>query len=173
VEVTQLQLLADTSLTDIIRKFSLPESAAVEKTQVPATRNTGDATEMDALVRKFTYSLEQLSVNPILDHQTPSSHTVLLTGSTGALGCHLLAQLLANDSIQHIYAINREGPDGVLLVDRQAAALERQGLSPTLVNSEKLTLIVGDLRDGDFGISSETMDEVRRSASFTRVFLIL
>ncbi|KAF7348023.1 putative polyketide synthase [Mycena sanguinolenta] len=99
-----------------------------------------------------------------LDSQTPQVQSVLLTGSTGALGCHLLAHLLARDDIQHVYALNR-GRDGRHLLDRQAAALRIQGLSLALAHSEKLTLIVGDLEKENFGISTDLMDELRSSVT--------
>ncbi|KAJ6464059.1 hypothetical protein C8R45DRAFT_1175371 [Mycena sanguinolenta] len=167
VEVTQLQLLADVSLTDVLRKFLRQDSAQAERTEVPEPEHIATHTLMDDLVGKFTDNLGDLAMDPIspLAYQATARHTVLLTGSTGALGCHLLAHLLEKDNIQHVYALNRRNPDGLTIVDRQTAALQNQGLPTHLACSEKLTLIVGDLGDVDFGISFELMDKLRSSAT--------
>ncbi|KAJ7730966.1 putative polyketide synthase [Mycena maculata] len=167
LQVTQLQLLADVSLTDIIRKFA-QNSPTVEVTEVPGTVSVSTTALMDDWVRKFTDSLSQLSVNlgtRKLDEETPSSHTVLLTGSTGALGCHILAHFLADDNVRGVYALNRTSSDGVDIIDRQTTALQDQGLSPSLAYSEKLTLLVGDSALDDFGLSVETMDELLSSVT--------
>ncbi|KAJ6464062.1 putative polyketide synthase [Mycena sanguinolenta] len=167
VEVTQLQLLADVSLTDVLRKFLRQDSAQAERTKVPEPESIATHTLMDDLVGKFTDGLRNLAIDPIspLAHQATARHTVLLTGSTGALGCHLLAHLLEKDNIQHVYALNRRSPDGLTIVDRQTAALQKQGLPTHLACSEKLTLIVGDLGDVDLGISFELMDKLRSSVT--------
>jgi hypothetical protein len=174
VEVTQLQLLADNSLADIISKFSeIPQdSGMIKRTEVPGTRSTGDSAFMDELVQKFTNSISHLPKNPLLDLQKTQAHTVLLTGSTGTLGCHLLAHLLARDDVWHVYALNR-GSDGHVLEERQTVALQAQGLSPALAHSEKLTLLVGDLGAAELGISSEKFHEVRGSAFVMQCRLIL
>ncbi|KAJ7278022.1 putative polyketide synthase [Mycena rebaudengoi] len=167
VEVTQLQLLADVSLTDVLRKFLRQDSAQTERTKAPEPQSIATHTLMDDLVSKFTDGLGDLAMDPIspLAYQATASHTVLLTGSTGALGCHLLAHLLGKDNIQHVYALNRRNPHGLTVVDRQTAALQKQGLPTHLACSEKLTLIVGDLGDVDFGISFELMDKLRSSVT--------
>ncbi|KAF8205835.1 acyl transferase domain-containing protein [Mycena galopus ATCC 62051] len=170
LEVTQLQLLADNSLADIIRKFlqTVSSEPVVEaRTLVEETKGmTGGTLLMDDLVRKYTARLTQLAVPPMLNqNQTPSSHIVLLTGSTGGLGSHLLVRLLACDDIQHVYALNRRGSGAIPLLDRQVATLQRQGIDPALAHSEKLTLVEGDLELEGFGLSSEMMDELLSSVT--------
>ncbi|KAF8166302.1 acyl transferase domain-containing protein [Mycena galopus ATCC 62051] len=173
VEVTQLQLLADVSLTDILRKFlrEFEDSAKPELAKSPRSEIIPTHTLMENLVTKFTDgALDRLRVDPnsLLDRQAmPAGHNVLLTGSTGALGCHLLAQLLMKDGISHVYALIRQSTaaDNFSLAERQAAALQRPGLSPALAFSEKLTVLVGDLRDPDFALASELMDELRASVT--------
>ncbi|KAF8146659.1 male sterility protein-domain-containing protein [Mycena galopus ATCC 62051] len=172
LEVTQLQLLADISLTGIIHKF-LPSSSGscpVEITQLVGENSVPISTLMENYVRKFVDAMDHHSpgkTTPIatLDSSVPSVHTVLLTGTTGALGCHLLADLLVNDNIRTVYALNRGNGDLGHLIDRQADALRKQGLSPTLAYSEKLTLLIGDLGKDDFGIADEMMTEIRSSVT--------
>ncbi|KAJ7157757.1 putative polyketide synthase [Mycena filopes] len=167
-EVTQLQLLADASLADIIRKFSrsLPDSVLAEQPELPGGKRTGDVAIMDDWVRNFKQNSAQLPVRRLLDSQTATSdHVILLTGSTGALGCHLLAQLLSDRDVKHVYALNRQVSGGLTLADRQATALERQGLPPVLVHSQKLTLLVGNFAEADFCITSGMMDELRSTVT--------
>ncbi|KAJ7638204.1 putative polyketide synthase [Roridomyces roridus] len=166
VEVTQLQLLADNSLNDILRKFASeagPEPVAAERSGGVEVKKINSDTLMDDLVRKFVDRLDALSVSPQrprLEAQ-PATQTVLLTGTTGALGCHLLANLLENDEIHQVYALNR----GESLVERQAAAFAKQGLDTALAQSSKLILLSADLDRDDWGVSSETMSELRSSVT--------
>ncbi|KAJ7174132.1 acyl transferase domain-containing protein [Mycena crocata] len=167
LEVTQLQLLADNSLADLVNKFSeFPQNSTIlQGSKISGPRSTGDSALMDELVHKFMTTISHLPKRTVLDHDAPHAHTVLLTGSTGALGCHLLAHLLARDDIQHVYALNRSIAGGDILIDRQAAALKIQGLAPALAHSEKLTLIVGDLCADEFGIPSERFHELHTSVT--------
>ncbi|KAF8192401.1 hypothetical protein K438DRAFT_2135640 [Mycena galopus ATCC 62051] len=172
LEVTQLQLLADISFTSIIHKFlpSSSDSCPVEITQLAGENSVPTSTLMENYVRKFVDAMDHHSTGkstpiPTLDSSVPSVHTVLLTGTTGALGCHLLADLLVNDNIRTVYALNRGNGDLGHLIDRQADALVKQGLSPTLAHSEKLTLLIGDLGKDNFGIADEMMTEIRSSVT--------
>ncbi|KAF7358095.1 putative polyketide synthase [Mycena venus] len=162
LEVTQIQLLADTSVAELIRKVPHLSSNSDEVVEVNMTESSVTSL-MDELVAKFTDMTKSVpQKNPASQHckqDTSSPHVVLLTGSTGALGSHILAHLLANDRIQLVYALNRKAPDGIPTVaDRQQTALENQGLPPTLLNSPKLKIIEGDFCADDFGIPSQTMD---------------
>ncbi|KAJ7661571.1 acyl transferase domain-containing protein [Mycena polygramma] len=168
MEVTQLQLLADASLNDIIRKYhrSSLETAVVQPSK-PMESESPVTAMMDDLVRRFSDRMAQLSTHAVSSTQDkpPTSHTILLTGSTGSLGCHILAHLLANDKIERVYALNRASSNGVDLVCRQAAALQDQGLPPTLARSDKLKLLVVNLEDDGFGISSQLMDELQSTVT--------
>ncbi|KAF2636075.1 acetyl-CoA synthetase-like protein [Massarina eburnea CBS 473.64] len=62
--------------------------------------------KLDAMVRKYTKDLiRQRRATPA--SQPPSKHTVVLTGSTGSLGSHILEQLLTNPDIEKVYCMNR------------------------------------------------------------------
>jgi hypothetical protein len=165
VQVTQLQLLGGNSVTDLISKYSTASSEVTVTTQAVATGSatTAHHTLMEDLVRKYSEQLDAREISPVVAALSPSVHTVLLTGSTGALGSHLLAHLLTRDTVQHVYALNHISTGGDTLIERQAKALAEQGLSPALAGSTKLTLLVADLAEEDFGVSAEQMKEVRRS----------
>ncbi|KAJ7877965.1 acyl transferase domain-containing protein [Mycena olivaceomarginata] len=158
MEVTQLQLLADTSLADIIRKIpqlSLNSGGVgISLTKSPVT------SLMDQLVAKFKDEMA-CSQKTTPSRSDSSGHVVLLTGSTGALGSHILAHLLADDRIRLVYALNRKSPGDVPTVERQRAVFNNQGLSQDFAHSTKLKLFEGDISEENFGISSQIMDESR------------
>ncbi|KAK0461852.1 uncharacterized protein EV420DRAFT_1665230 [Desarmillaria tabescens] len=59
---------------------------------------------------------------------------ILLTGTTGALGCHILASLVLDQTVGHIYAVNRPG--------KISRALINHGID---INMEKVTMLEVDL----------------------------
>ncbi|KAF7291295.1 Acetyl-CoA synthetase-like protein [Mycena indigotica] len=86
---------------------------------------------------------------------------VLLTGSTGGLGSHILEALLRNEQVARVYAFNRPGIKGV--ADRQKAAFADRGLSEEVLSSSKLEYLEGDATQADLGISSGVFSELKNS----------
>ncbi|KAJ7192838.1 acyl transferase domain-containing protein, partial [Mycena pura] len=169
IQVTQLQLLGGNSLADLIRKYSpcTSESEVGEATATAETTSTVQHTRMEQLVHEFSIRLEALHIPPITDQPGPPSSAmiVLLTGSTGALGCHLLSHLLTSESVRHVYALNRASTGEESLLQRQKAALHRQRLPPSITSSSKLTLLAANLADKRLGLPSETADELLSSVT--------
>jgi thioester reductase-like protein len=61
---------------------------------------------LSAMVRKYTKNMvRQKSKNDASPH--PSKQHVILTGSTGSLGSHILEQLLQNPEVEKVYCLNR------------------------------------------------------------------
>jgi hypothetical protein len=90
----------------------------------------------------------------------PAAETVVLvTGTTGELGCYLLARLLADDTIARVYALNRAHRQSTL-AERQSRALADRGLDPGIVDSPKLSLLEGDLAKPDFDLTMPVYEEV-------------
>ena len=83
---------------------------------------------------------------------------VLLTGSTGNIGSHILASLLADPRISRVYAFNR----GQESAHRQAVAFRARGLPADLLFSDKYVPLVGDLNEERFGLSHDVYDEASR-----------
>jgi hypothetical protein len=54
----------------------------------------------------------------------PAHATVLLTGSTGYLGSHLLVRLLQDERVKQVYAYNRPSKSGGTLGSRHEAAFQ-------------------------------------------------
>ncbi|KAJ7046114.1 hypothetical protein C8F04DRAFT_1322704 [Mycena alexandri] len=96
------------------------------------------------------------------DQQVPpiTARVVLLTGTTGELGCYLLQNLLADDRVVRVYALNRPTRHRVLR-DRQASALVDRGLEADLLDSPKLSLLESDLTRSYFGLSAAVYEEMQ------------
>ena len=91
-----------------------------------------------------------------------ATETVIITGTTGRLGAHLLAQLLAREDVARVYALNRE-PSGSVekLTARSKDAFEKWGLDASLLAGGKVTFHAADLAQPNFGLTSQLHDEVR------------
>ena len=84
--------------------------------------------------------------------------TVLLTGSTGNLGSHILEAFLRDPRILRIYAFNRSSSHQPL--DRHISRFENNGLDKALLTSEKLTFLEGDASQDNLGVESSVFNQV-------------
>ncbi|KAJ7606318.1 male sterility protein-domain-containing protein [Mycena rosella] len=91
----------------------------------------------------------------------PKMQAVLVTGTTGALGSHVIAQLLALPDISTVYAFNRPGSD---LRARQRDSCETNGINIQL-DSPKLKLLEGDLNLPPIRLSQEDMQTIRKNVT--------
>lgn len=117
---------------------------------------------LHALVAKYTQSFPAFapssSPNAVIE-SARSPAVVLLSGSTGAFGANILAELVASSSVRRAYAVSRPGKDDVY--ERHAKALRREGIDPKILDGGKVRLIEGDLSLEGFGVDSGLYDEVR------------
>lgn len=113
-------------------------------------------------IEKYSEGLADLSVTGTIIMSKPRDDptTVLLTGSTGNLGSHILASLLQDDRVACIFAHNRPSKVGETIMSRQRASFEAQGLNIKLLESAKLVLIEGDLTQVSLGLSDEVFAKV-------------
>lgn len=89
----------------------------------------------------------------------PDGEVVLLTGSTGGFGCHVLAKLVENGTIKRVYAINRPSSDFDLR-ERQRRALLDQGLNLSIIDKSKVVLLEADLNVAKFGLDENVYHQV-------------
>lgn len=125
------------------------------------TSTSDKIVEMKAMVSKYTSDLYVTGLEGI---NTPipvlgSSSIVVLVGSTGAVGSHTLAVLLKDQSVAHIYALNRRNASSSLH-ERQASTFKERGLSTELLASDKLTLLEIDSTAPQLGLDAPTYGEV-------------
>ncbi len=97
------------------------------------------------------------------DWPRPSQIVVLLTGSTGNVGCHVLESLLSEPGVSKVYTFNRSS--AVPQAERQKDAFEARNLPVAVLESPKLVHLVGDLAIENFGLEKAVFDEVRKSCS--------
>ena len=127
------------------------------------------AAAMRAMVEKYTVT-EYPIIRSRFDETVTNTQVacgndvVLVTGTTGGLGCYLLAELIANPDVSRVYAVNR-GKYAASLRERQRKALIHRGYAVDVVDdmmsSEKLVLLAADTSAYHFGLRDEEYEQVR------------
>jgi thioester reductase-like protein len=158
--------------------YSAPSIEKVTESILNLTKGAheiSDATEVASTARrdKLGNVFEKYSAGIIsetvktkgseLERQTsPESWNVVLTGTTGSLGSHLLATLDAMpvSKIRKIFCLNRSA-DGKV---RQEKSNTARGLKATW-NEERIHFIQADLSQADLGLGSEKYTELLREAT--------
>lgn len=92
----------------------------------------------------------------VVRHPTPEKDIILLTGTTGGLGCHILVHLLSDPAVGKVYAFNRLSGTP----ERQKQAFINNGLDINYLDSPKLQLLQGDLAQSTFGLEPSVYEEV-------------
>ncbi|KAJ7604122.1 putative aminoadipate reductase [Roridomyces roridus] len=116
---------------------------------------------VEAMISKYS---EGFDVAP--SATTPRSSdaaVVLLTGTTGALGSHVLAMLLDSAAVQRVYAFNRRGRTPIF--ERQHDAFVDRGLDTSLLSSGKLVYLEGDTAKSDLSLPADLWTELRETVT--------
>ncbi|KAK0480492.1 putative polyketide synthase [Armillaria luteobubalina] len=146
VAITQLQLLGDVSIQDIwalIEKnndHGPGENGKLHDdtiSQRPSTDPDSRVDAMHAMVQTYSKDFPPVSKKRTT---SPIGKVVLVTGTTGALGCHILANLVFDSDVLHIYAVNR--PGDIPIDERQRRAFLDRDLH---VSMKKVTMMEVDL----------------------------
>jgi thioester reductase-like protein/acyl carrier protein len=97
------------------------------------------------------FSKEINAISPVTHSGAPTfgekRTTILLTGSTGALGSYILHRLLSVPDVAHIYCFNRTSD----AKDRQIKNNQARSLN-TNFPPERVTFLAGDLAKHNFGL---------------------
>lgn len=120
---------------------------------------------IEDMIAKYSVGLPARIRSTAVQH-TVGGVVVLLTGTTGSLGSHVLASLLADGRVATVYALNRASG-----IQKQKNMFEDQGLSLQLLSSGKLRYLTGDLGRDDFGLESTLLGEVGGHVLFHRALL--
>ncbi|KAI1791373.1 acetyl-CoA synthetase-like protein [Ganoderma leucocontextum] len=95
-----------------------------------------------------------------------AAEVVLVTGTTGRLGCHLLAQLLERPEVVRVYALNRESSGSVeALEKRSREAFKQWSLDESLLSGGRVSFHAVDLAKPEFGLSRALYDKMRTSVT--------
>jgi hypothetical protein len=120
--------------------------------------------ELQAVVDKYTETFPaRLTAN---ESAYPSStgNVYLLTGSTGGLGSNILAHLLQAPAVERIYAFNRPSKSSTSQ-ERQLSAFRQRGLNTSLLSSEKIVYVEGELSVSGFALDGKLYREVSKVLS--------
>ena len=109
--------------------------------------------EMHAMLEKYSTFTLPTTISS-LTSSPRRRRVVLLTGSTGALGSHILDELLQDTSVSLVYCLNRRGNDSQSLLQRHLEGFKQKGLDPTVFRSYlgKWVMLEGDLTIENFGL---------------------
>ena len=119
--------------------------------------------EMLALVSKYSADLPKPSIPQKL---VVEKDVVILTGTTGSVGCHTLLALANDDMVRHIYALNRRNKNKSLR-ERHESVLMDRGLPCWLLQSDKITFLEVDFTAAHFGLEPELYHQARVSSQAT------
>lgn len=119
----------------------------------------GETQNMLAVVEQKVHALAAVDLQQINRDSSPYE-TIVVTGTTGALGSYLLEELLINDAVGKIYALNRHSSSRTLL-ERQQAAFKDHDIDIDLLNSQKLVLLEADLVFSCLGLPNDVYEEVK------------
>ncbi|KAI1420074.1 hypothetical protein F5Y12DRAFT_788519 [Xylaria sp. FL1777] len=100
------------------------------------------------------------------DAPRPDKDVVLVTGVTGGLGAHLLAQLVSRANVSSVWAMVR-APSDTEAADRVFSSLKARGIGLSPGESSKVVPLACDLSRPDFGLSPS------RLAALTRILTLV
>lgn len=90
----------------------------------------------------------------------PNKEVVLLTGVTGGLGAHLLAQLVAKPNVSAVWALVRASSDSDAL-ERVVYSLKTRELHLSPAEQQKIVAVSSDLSQPNFGLSTCKLEQLR------------
>ncbi|KAF2994608.1 putative secondary metabolism biosynthetic enzyme [Curvularia kusanoi] len=105
--------------------------------------------KIDRMVKKYTHDMMRSKASAATPQQ-PTKHTVILTGSTGSLGTHMLEQLLNDPDVERIYCLNRSADAGT----RQKASFDTRHHDTT--QFDKASFLQADFGKQNFGLEDST-----------------
>ncbi|KAF4986560.1 hypothetical protein FGRMN_10788 [Fusarium graminum] len=110
---------------------------------------------MEKLIEKYSSFEPHVTVSA----PQPEKELILLTGVTGALGAHALAQLTARPNVGAVWALVRATSD-TAATDRVYSSLQARGLSLDEEQRSKILSLPCDLSRSDLGLSESRVEEL-------------
>lgn len=148
----------------ISRMSSFVLALALGTTDGEDRQSVSHADAMRAMVAKYSkdFPIHRGSAAANME----SGKVVLIIGTTGGLGCYALKELVADPKVARVYAFNRPAKHGQTLYERQKSALADRGLDASIVDSEKVVLLEGDLSAANFGLTEKVYQELHTSVTY-------
>lgn len=91
----------------------------------------------------------------------PRGYTILITGTTGAIGSNTLTELHKTPNVTRIVVLARKSTASIFV--REKKILEDRGLDSSIVDSSKITLLEGDPALPGFGLGDDVLFELKSS----------
>ncbi|KAI0731474.1 ketoacyl-synt-domain-containing protein [Fomitopsis betulina] len=163
VSVSQIQLLADVTVADLEKRREEALTSGPGEDVTAGQEQLGPKEkEMVAMLERYGKDLPTREANK---EEKDGKKIVLLTGSTGSVGTHLLARLLQGGQCDKVYTLVRKGAYGQTAAARQKAALESRGLDISVLESDALHVLEGDLLAYQLGLGSEVYSELAKTVT--------
>jgi hypothetical protein len=135
--------------------------------QVSDDESARKAQAMRKMVTKYSSNFPSLSRAPSTSRSrrsntfADSGDVVLITGTTGRFGCHLLSQLLCDPKVKKVYALNRPTSNGGARVqERQRDAFKSWSVDTSVLKDTRLVLLESDLTNATLGLKQEYYTKV-------------
>ncbi|OTB03018.1 hypothetical protein M426DRAFT_264025 [Hypoxylon sp. CI-4A] len=100
-------------------------------------------------------------VNQLIDKYSGFGRTVILTGATGSIGAHTLAQMVSSNKFDKVYCFVR----GSNPLKRVLESLEIRSLTLSSENLDKIVALEYDISAPDFGLGESMMEQFRREVT--------
>ncbi|KAH8100027.1 acetyl-CoA synthetase-like protein [Cristinia sonorae] len=146
-------------LAQYITSLGSPSSQEYTNGAANASQVVVDA--MLAMVEKYRINLPK----HVPSTPAPSKDIVLVTGTTGSLGCIILSNLLHTPEVGHVFALNRGNEEGRSLLERQRERLVEWGMDPEVTQSPKVTFVEADMTMDKLGLSPDLYEKIRSSVT--------
>lgn len=101
-----------------------------------------------SIMKEYEGIIDRMVIRPSAA-QAVWGENIILTGSTGALGCHILHNLLEKPHVKHVYCLNRASDGHSLQMERNTI----HGL-PAQVDPSRVTFLTADLSQHQLGLPS-------------------
>ncbi|KAI5860470.1 hypothetical protein GGS23DRAFT_613703 [Durotheca rogersii] len=99
----------------------------------------------------------QSLVKQFIDKYSSPGEIVLLTGATGSIGAHILAQMLNSSEYSKVYCLVR----GSTPMQRILNSLKQRRLEVSPSGLEKIVAVTADVSKLDFGLGGSFMEQLR------------
>jgi hypothetical protein len=169
IHITQMQLLADITMGGLLSRISEQDAQASATfnshskglTHAVTSSSSSEDVMLD-LVDRHSARFRHIrrTGNADTGVKVGSDQVVVLTGTTGAVGCAVLAQLARSPQVSRIFALNRPSEAGLSLEQRQHAAFNSQGWQVDQVHMQKIRFIEVVLHRPNLDLPREVYDEV-------------
>ncbi|KAJ7624056.1 male sterility protein-domain-containing protein [Mycena polygramma] len=136
---------------------------ASDPNQTLALTKESKALEMESMLKEFiSPSPSYFPARVEGKRRTAEGRIILMTGSTGSLGSHILAKLIDDPRVKHVYVLNRMSmaKDFESMRARQTVAFQTQGLPQIDAESPKISYLAGDCTLPSLGLDAAVHEEI-------------